>query len=134
LTDKFRDLRSDFNIAGGHFNIVNMVADLEGANSTLTGNGWVDFDMNEDIDGRLIVPNPDPGTPAEYKVAGGRASYPIGMGCKVTAPCPKMDKFKDIAVAYAKDTGKKAAVDAVKKALGGSDNQQVKDLLNKLPF
>jgi uncharacterized protein involved in outer membrane biogenesis len=135
ITDKFRDLKSDFTIAGGHFNIVNMVADMEGANTTLNGAGWVDFDMNIDLDGHMIVPNSDvEGTPPEFRVAGGRASYPYGITDKITSPRPKMDKFKDIALAYAKMGGKKAVVDVVKKALGGSDNQQVKDLLKKFSF
>ena len=129
VTDKFRDLKSDFTISNGNFNIVNLVADMEGANTGLTGNGHVDFDMNMDLQGKVLAPLNDP--PPEIRNSDGRAAIPYQIACLATAPCLKMDNTVTV---LAKAYGKKALGSAAKKALENIDNPAVKDLLKKLPF
>jgi uncharacterized protein involved in outer membrane biogenesis len=129
VTDKFKVLKSDFTISNGNFNIVNMIADMEGANTGLTGAGHVDFDMNMDLQGKILAPVPQP--PPEIRNADGRAAVPYEISCLATAPCLKMDNTISV---LAKAYGKKALGDAAKKALEGIDNPTVKDLLKKLPF
>jgi hypothetical protein len=55
ITDKFRQLKTDIKIAGGRFNIVSMIADMEGTNTTINGTGWIDFDMNNSIAGQIFT-------------------------------------------------------------------------------
>ena len=135
LPIEFRSLKSDINISGGHLTIVNMVSDMEGSNIGVTGQGFIDFDMNEDLRLTLLLPIPK-GTFDDLRSADGRVKVPASIGCKVSSPCPThLDETGQLlAVSLAKNQGKKAAVDAAKKAIENIDNPQVKDLLKKLPF
>jgi hypothetical protein len=129
VTDKFRVLKSDFTIANGNFNIVNMIADMESANTGLTGNGHVDFDMGMNLQGKILAPLPEP--PPEIRNSDGRAAIPYEVACLATAPCLKLD---NTTMVLAKAYGKKALGAAAKKALENIDNPALKDLLKKLPF
>lgn len=129
ISGRFRQVKSDFNISGGRFNIVNMIADMEEANTTLTGAGFVDFDMNLAMSGDMMFPgNPPSG---KLRSSDGRFKIPYEIGCQATAPCVKAEKtLQVVGGAYLEDEGKKAA----KKALEKIDNPVVQDLLKKLPF
>jgi uncharacterized protein involved in outer membrane biogenesis len=131
ITDKFKQLKSDFTINNGKLNIVNMIAEMEGARTAITGGGYVDFDMNMDLQGKIATPAGDD-IPKDLKGPDGRLTVPYEIACKATAPCLKMDAaVKLVATAYAKKVGG----DALKKAIeNNTNNQTVKDLLNKLPF
>jgi uncharacterized protein involved in outer membrane biogenesis len=131
FTDKFKACKADFTIANGRINIVNMLADMEGAKTTITGQGYVDFDQNLSLSGKITTPAGSD-IPNDIRSADGRLSIPYELGCKANAPCPKMDNsIRLVATAYAKKFGG----DAVKKAI--QDNVKdpaVKDLLKSLPF
>jgi uncharacterized protein involved in outer membrane biogenesis len=131
VSDKFKELKTDFTIANGRLNITNMIADMEGARTTLTGQGFVTFDMDLSLAGKVTTPGGGD-IPNDLKSADGRLSIPYELGCKATAPCPKLEPTaKLVAGAYAKKMGGQA----VKKALQDSiHNDAVKDILNKLPF
>ncbi|MCC6276990.1 MAG: AsmA family protein [Oligoflexia bacterium] len=128
VTDKFKQLRSDFNIANGKFNIVNLVADMEGSNTGVLGHGFVDFDMNLSLEGKILAPGQ---APADLRHSDGRMAIPYEIGCKANAPCLKMEKpLQIIGKAYLKEEGGKA----IKKAVENIGNPAVQDLLKKLPF
>ncbi|MBK9293649.1 MAG: AsmA family protein [Oligoflexia bacterium] len=130
VTDKFRQLKANINVANGRFNITNLVADMETNNTTITGQGWVDFDMNNEISGYIIAPGGS-GLPAKYKNSDGRMKIPFDIGCKITMPCLKLERFiKDVATEAVKQEGAKE----IKKAIEKIENPQVKELLKKLPF
>jgi hypothetical protein len=129
--NKFRQVKSDFNIAGGKFNILNMIADMEEANTTLNGVGYVDFDMNMMLAGKLLFPAGGETPPNDIRASDGRFSVPYEIGCQATSPCFKPEKtLQVVGGAYLKNEGAKAA----KKALEKIDNPVVQDLLKKLPF
>ncbi len=130
VTDKFRQLKSDIKIGNGKFNITSLIADMEGPNTTITGTGWVDFDMNNDINGHLITPAGN-GIPAKNRTADGRLNLPFEVGCKISSPCLNLSQaFKEIGEGALKDQG----VKALRKAAEKIDNPQLKQLLDKLPF
>ncbi len=130
ITGKFRHLKSDFNIASGNFNIVNMIAEMEEANSGMTGNGHVDFDTNLNLAGKIMVPGGGD-VPGELRGPDGRLTLPYEIACMANSPCLKMEGATQvIAKAYLKKEGGQA----VKKVLEKIDNPQVQDLLKKLSF
>jgi uncharacterized protein involved in outer membrane biogenesis len=132
VSDKFKACKADFTIANGKFNIINMIADMEGARTTVTGQGYVDFDMNLSLIGKLTTPAGND-VPSDIRSADGRLSLPYELGCKANAPCPKVDTTaRPVATAYAKKLGGQAVKKALQDNLQG--NPAVKDLLNKLPF
>ncbi|MDZ4677340.1 MAG: AsmA family protein [Oligoflexia bacterium] len=130
ISGKFKQLKSDFTISDGKFNIVGMIADMEEGNTGVNGNGFVDFDMNLSLAGKILIPGGGD-VPGELKNSDGRTAIPYEMGCSATSPCLKMDgPAQIVAKAYLKKEGGAA----VKKALEKIDNPQVKELLKKLPF
>lgn len=130
ITDKFRQLKADINVSNGKFNITNLLAEMEANNTTVNGQGWVDFDMNNEIGGRIMAPGGQ-GLPAKNKTADGRMNIPYDIGCKLTSPCFKADRLlKELGEAVLKEEGTKV----LKKAIEKIDNPQVQELLKKLPF
>jgi hypothetical protein len=131
VTDKFKELKSDFTIAGGKFNIVNMIAEMEGARTGITGLGYVDFDQNMHLAGKIMTPAGDD-VPKDIRGSDGRLNVPYEINCKASAPCLKMDAAaRLVATAYAKKVGGQL----LKKAIeNNTDNPTIKNLLNKLPF
>jgi hypothetical protein len=131
VSGKFRQMKSDFNIAGGRFNIVNLVGDMEEANTGLNGNGYVDFDMNLSLIGKIFAPAGGD-VPAELRAPDGRAAIPYEIGGLATSPSFKYEvTAKAVGGAYLK----KEAGAAVKKAVENINAPPaVKDLLKKLPF
>jgi hypothetical protein len=130
ITDKFRQLKTDIKIAGGRFNIVSMIADMEGTNTTINGTGWIDFDMNNSIAGQIFTPVGGE-IPPKNRAADGRMRIPYEIGCKINSPCLNLSQAtKEIGEGLLKEQGAKA----IKKAVEKIDNPQVQELLKKLPF
>jgi hypothetical protein len=133
ITGRFKQLKSDFNIAGGRFNIVNMIADMEEANTGLTGQGFVDFDMNMNLAGKALFPSGD--IPPDLRHSDGRMFIPYEIGCQANSPCLKLESTASVVgKAYLKKEGGAALKKAAEKAVEKIDNPTVKELLKKLPF
>lgn len=117
VSEKFKKLNATFKIAGGRFNIVNMIGDLEQARTTLTGQGFVDFDQNMNLAGDVIAPIGGD-IPPSLKSSDGRFKIPYLLQCKVKSPCPKWDRtISKIGEAYAKHEGKKILKKEGEKAI-----------------
>lgn len=142
VSGKFRELRSKFGISDGKFNIIDLVADLEEANTGLTGNGWVDFDQNFFLEGKIIAPA-EGDLPKDLRASDGkRMSLPYELGCKVKPPCVKYDKTVSfVAKAFGKKEIEKAAskgLEELKKVVPQEHQQKAeeaaKGLLKGLGF
>jgi len=133
VSGRIRKATSDFTIGGGRFNILNLVADLEEANTGLTGQGYVDFDKNLSLAGKILTPASDPKMPSSLKAADGRAALPYEIGCLATSPCFKAEKtIGPIAQAYGKEELKKAASQGLQKLKENVKDERIQKVLEKV--
>lgn len=123
ISDKFKTLKSDFSIGGGRFNILNGIMEMEGANTSVTLNGFVAFTKDMLMKGDIVAPMGQ--VPKKMSTSDGRGKVPYEV--KGTVDNPKVDWDKTlgpVATAFAQQEGEKL----IKKEVDKIKNDAVKKL------
>lgn len=133
ISDKFRALRSDFNIHAGKFNVVNAVMDMEGANTSVNMNGFVAFTKDMNMKGDIYAPITN--IPKKLKASDGRGKIPFEVEGKVMSPQVNWGAtIGPVTTAYAEQEGEKLIQKGVQDLKKSIQNEDVKKLLDNIKF
>ena len=131
--NKFRQLKSQFEIRDSKLILKDAVADLEEARTTLTAQGHIGFDKNMKVEGTILTPVNNP--PSRINNGDGRAKIPYEIAGAVNSPSTNWGAtLGPVGQAYLEEEGKKVLKKGLEKVQESIKNDKIKDLLKGINF
>lgn len=131
--NKFRQLKSQFDIRDSKMILKDTIAELEEARTTITAEGYIGFDKTMKVNGMILAPVSNP--PPKINNGDGRAKIPYEVSGSVSSPATNWGAtLGPVGQAYLEEEGKKVLKKGLEKVQESLQDGKIKDLLKGINF